>query len=153
MTKKKLGELLIDEGALTQAQLTDALAELQEGDTRLKLGEFLVKKGLADEQVVYRLLAKQLGFEFMVLEGNTSLGSAISEIPGQMARELHVFPTIATSSGSIFVATVDPENIEMLNQLEEHTRKKIQLFVATASEIQVTIWASKLPAAHLKSTI
>ena len=139
MTKKKLGELLIDEGALTRAQLTSALKDLQGDDTRLKLGEFLVKRGLAEEQVVYRLLARQLGFEFMALEGNTSLGSAISEVPGWMARELHIFPTIATSSGSIFVATVDPQNIEMLNQLEKHTSKKIQLFVATASEIKVAI--------------
>ena len=54
MTKKKLGELLIDEGALTRAQLTAALEELHGGDTRLKLGEFLVERGLADEQVVYR---------------------------------------------------------------------------------------------------
>ena len=129
MSAKRIGEILIEKGLLDQSQLTRAL-QLQEAETPpRKLGEILVAEGFIPERQFFWTLSQHLGVEFMDLHGNSSLGSAVNEVPAAMARELKVFPTIASSSGSLFVATADPLNVDAKNQLRHHTGKKINLFL------------------------
>ena len=59
---KILGQLLVDDGVLTVADLENALKEQQAHGGRL--GEVLVRSGLATEDVVARTLARQLGLPF-----------------------------------------------------------------------------------------
>ena len=55
----KLGELLIKEGLLSQADLEKAIsAQRQDGG---RLGEIIVKLGLTQEEEIIRVLGKQLG--------------------------------------------------------------------------------------------
>ena len=59
---KILGQLLVDDGVLTAADLEKALHEQRVRGGRL--GEVLVRSGLATEDVVARTLARQLGLPF-----------------------------------------------------------------------------------------
>ena len=60
--KKRLGELLVDAGALTQEQLEAALAE-QKKKTGQKLGQVLVEQGFITEDQMLDALTNQLGYE------------------------------------------------------------------------------------------
>ena len=48
--KKRLGEMLIDGGLLTDAQLSAALVDQKK--TGLKLGQFLVREGIVSESQI-----------------------------------------------------------------------------------------------------
>ena len=55
--KLQLGQLLIQAGALTEEQLTEALAEQKQGSNRLLLGEVLVKLDFCTEEQIMQSLA------------------------------------------------------------------------------------------------
>ena len=77
----KLGDLLVNSGCITQAQLDEALA-LQE-DTGQRLGSILQTHGFITERQLIDTLMSQLGVEFIYL--NTY------PIPPEMAQCPQVF--------------------------------------------------------------
>jgi len=56
--RKKLGEILIDAGLLTEEQLKEALVAKQGSD--LKLGQILTRSSLVSESQLVDLLSEQL---------------------------------------------------------------------------------------------
>ncbi|MFZ4758515.1 MAG: hypothetical protein ACOYLX_10150, partial [Burkholderiaceae bacterium] len=64
-TKLRLGEILVQQGALTAAQLDEVLAEQRA--TGGRLGRVLVAKGLLSERSLGLALARQLKVEFIDL--------------------------------------------------------------------------------------
>src|SRR4051795_7847583 len=57
----RIGEVLVEEGILTEQQLQRALAE-QKATGRL-LGEMLVEQGVIEPQVLVNALARRLGYQ------------------------------------------------------------------------------------------
>jgi hypothetical protein len=55
----RLGELLLAEGLLTEAELKEALAEQRKTSPKKQLGEILLRRGLVAAPVLVRLLATQ----------------------------------------------------------------------------------------------
>jgi len=57
---KKLGEILVDMGMVTQSQVEEALKEQNAGGERKRIGEILVEKGwISDKQVFQALLVQE----------------------------------------------------------------------------------------------
>jgi hypothetical protein len=61
--RKPIGEILIDKGLITRAQLEEGLA-MQRRQPRKKLGEILVKLGYVSKKDVLRAHAEQLGMMY-----------------------------------------------------------------------------------------
>ena len=59
--KKRLGEMLFESNLLTQEQLQNALSEHRKAG--LKLGQFLVRRGIVVEQKIIDVLSRQLKIE------------------------------------------------------------------------------------------
>ena len=57
--RKKIGEMLIDEGLINREQL-DHVLELQKQDPSAKIGEILVKEGIIDKNVLMKYLVAQI---------------------------------------------------------------------------------------------
>ena len=55
--KKRLGEMLVENGLLTEEQLTKSLADQKKAG--LKLGQYLTRQGIVNEQSIIDLLSKQ----------------------------------------------------------------------------------------------
>ncbi|MGB5425139.1 MAG: hypothetical protein WBN03_23440, partial [Desulfobacterales bacterium] len=60
-TKKRLGEILIEGGLLTRAQLEEALPYQKKSG--LKLGQFLVREGIVTEVQIVDMVSNQLNLE------------------------------------------------------------------------------------------
>ena len=58
--KKRIGDMLIDAGVLTEEQLTEALAKQREAGVRL--GVLLIQEGYVTEQQVAYTLHQQTGY-------------------------------------------------------------------------------------------
>jgi type IV pilus assembly protein PilB len=59
--KKKLGEMLIDGGLLTEAQLNQSVIDHKRSN--IKLGEYLVREGIVSSSEIVDLVSRQLAIE------------------------------------------------------------------------------------------
>jgi hypothetical protein len=100
-----LGQLLIQGGFLTQAQLDDALYEGSR--TGERLGEVVVRRGLASEDDVARLLAQQWDLEYVERSAIWFDGDALARISREDAQRLEALPT-RVEGGRVVVAVAEP---------------------------------------------
>jgi len=105
---KQLGEVLLEEGLVTEAQLLAALDEsMASGGS---LGRTLVEIGVLTENQLVRALAAQVGMQFVDLDEHPVDKNAVSLVPGALCRRYTVLP-IAVENGALVLATADPGNV------------------------------------------
>ncbi|MDD4900266.1 MAG: ATPase, T2SS/T4P/T4SS family [Candidatus Omnitrophica bacterium] len=143
MAKEKylrLGELLVREGLITEAQLEKAIStQRQEGG---RLGEVLIKLGVVKEDQMVAVLGKQLGIPYFSL-GTGMLKPATDQqleqlVPHDFAYKNSVLPLSRTMT-SLTVAMVDPLDLILIDNLKQITRCDINPVVATKSDISKAI--------------
>jgi len=100
-----LGRLLVDAGFLTRAQLDDCLFEGSK--TGERIGEVVVRRGLATEDDVARLLAEQWGLEYVERSSIWFDGNALTRLSREDAQRLEVLPT-RVEGGRVVVAVAEP---------------------------------------------
>ncbi|MBQ7669047.1 MAG: Flp pilus assembly complex ATPase component TadA [Clostridia bacterium] len=131
-TKKLLGELLVDEGLITEQQVLEAL-ELQRKMDK-KLGEILVESGYLSENDLYKTLSKRLGIEFISLENYDINLEAVMKINQALAYKYCMIP-INFEGDKLVVAMEDPTNIVAIDDLSLYTKLKIVPVLASQREI------------------
>ena len=134
--RKRLGELLVEQGELSPQQLEQALAEQKR--TGWKLGHCLVHMRMITEERVTEVLAAQLDVPKVVLE-NFNLNAAIVRmVPEDMARKYKVVP-LFLRDGVLTVAMADPTNLRIIDHIKFKTGKEIDAVFATEKSIMSTI--------------
>jgi type IV pilus assembly protein PilB len=132
----KLGELLIKEGLLTDAELEKAINfQRQEGG---RLGEIIVKLGLVKEDEIVRVLGKQLGIPYFTL-GTDMLKPAPEKklenfIPYEFAVKNFVLPLSHTLK-SLTIVMADPLDLILIDNLRKLTGCEINPIIATKAVI------------------
>jgi type IV pilus assembly protein PilB len=133
---KDLGEILVEEGLISEEQLTVALAEQQRRGR--SLGRVLIDLGLVKEPDLVAALAMKIGLEFVDLSDYPVDPSAASLVPEQVARRYRALP-IGYDNGRLVVAMSDPANVFALDDIRTITRMDIKPVVSTASDIETAI--------------
>ena len=100
-----LGRLLVDAGFLTRTQLDDCLFEGSK--TGERIGEVVVRRGLATEDDVARLLAEQWGLDYVERSAIWFDGNALTRLSREDAQRLEVLPT-RIEGGRVVVAVAEP---------------------------------------------
>lgn len=100
-----LGQLLIQAGFLTQVQLDDALYEGSR--TGERLGEVVVRRGLASEDDVARLLAEQWDLDYVERSSIWFDANALARLSREDAQRLEALPT-RVEGGRVVVAVAEP---------------------------------------------
>lgn len=104
---RRIGEILVERGLVTEAQLQECL-QLQE-QTGRKLGEILVEKDLLWEEDLVEALAIQNGNAFVELDPYSVDPDLLEKIPEELAREKRVFPV--SLRNNVFVLATDVINV------------------------------------------
>ena len=136
----KLGELLVREGLINEAQLEKAIStQRQEGG---RLGEVLIKLGVVKEDQMVAVLGKQLGIPYFSLGTGMlkpTTGQELDQlIPHDFAYTNSVLPLSRTMT-SLTVAMVDPLDLILIDNLKRITGCDINPVVATKSDITKAI--------------
>ncbi|HRU38269.1 MAG TPA: ATPase, T2SS/T4P/T4SS family [Candidatus Goldiibacteriota bacterium] len=105
MEAKKIGEILIEEGMISEDQLEKAVAEQLK--TSEPFGNVLVKMGFITEDVLYHFLALQVGTKFIDVSILHIDEDVIKSVSGETARKYRVIP-IEKKPGKIIMATSNP---------------------------------------------
>lgn len=105
--RKRLGELLIDSGLITENILRKALiVQKEEGE---KLGEVLVNEGFVTEEQIVEAVKRQLGIQSINLDNINIKQEIIDIIPEAMARKHELIP-VDIINGQLLIAMSDPLN-------------------------------------------
>ena len=131
-TRKKLGELLVEDGLLTEEQVKQAIVDHRR--TKLKLGQFLVREGLVSGPQIVQAISRQMNIkryrpDLYPIDINLS-----KVIPLEMAQKYQVSPLNKTKF-LLAVATTDPMNINALDAIEVHTNMEVEAVICTDQEL------------------
>ena len=132
VTKKHLGELLIEGGVLTPKQLEEALAVQKEKGGLI--GEVLVGLGYAREEDIIQALTCQYGFPYLPLANYEIDADVIKAVPVEVARK-HCLMPIDRIGKSLTVAMANPLNTHAIEEVEQITGFTVQAFVSTSGDI------------------
>ncbi|HME97291.1 MAG TPA: ATPase, T2SS/T4P/T4SS family, partial [Methylomirabilota bacterium] len=128
----RLGQILTRERVITPDVLREAMARaLRE---RLRLGETLVVMGAATTSDILRALATQQGMAFLAADELPSTPPALKELSPKYLRQYVACP-IAVEAGTVTVATADPTNPQLLDDLQQLLGLTVKLCVAPAPAI------------------
>jgi type IV pilus assembly protein PilB len=133
---KQLGQILIEQGLITSAQLEQALEEHRK--TPKSLGRVLIDLGLIKEADLVRALAEQVGLEFVDLADYHIDPSSTMLLPDALARRYRAIP-IGERDGKLLVAMSDPANVYALDDIRTITNRDVQPVVATAADVEQAI--------------
>lgn len=136
LVKKQLGELLIERGVITKAQLDKAI-QLQKEKGGL-LGQVLVILGYAKEEEIAQALTVQYGFPYLPLE-NYELNRNITQlIPENVARQ-YALIGVDKIGDTLTVAMANPLNIKAIEDIELLSKCSVQVFVSTLTDVNNAI--------------
>ncbi len=133
-----LGALLVRDGAITPAQLEEALEEKRRTPER-RLGEILVEQGFATRTAIARVLAEQHELEFVELDFPSIEHEAAMLLPENLARRYLALPVRFVEDGSVLVAVADPTNVMFSDELRLALGVPVRVCVAPADAITVAI--------------
>jgi len=122
MKRKKLGELLLDRGYLTPANLQKLFKE-QEGNM-VRLGELILERGLVDKSILVKALEEVSRVPYLDCTTIQCDKAALQLVPNAMAIRLSVLP-IEMDQTRLVVAMVEPQNIATIDELRFSTGKDI----------------------------
>jgi len=135
--KRRLGELLIQQGLLTPAQLQAALSA-QQADPHRRIGDILVDQGLTNEEVIARCLAAQLELPFVDL-ANTEVPEGVVHAISAHLAGLHKCVPIRKEGDRLVVAMANPLDLIAIEDLELSARVQIDPVVAASTAIAAAL--------------
>ncbi len=136
MAKKKIGDLLIEKGFVTPAQLEEGLRD--QALTGRRLGEILVDREYITEEQLIGTVSERLGIPKISLESMVIDPEVIRRVPVTVARRYTLIP-IFEIGNTLTLAMADPLNIIAIDEIRYITGKNIKRAIATVSEIKAAI--------------
>ena len=134
--KLRLGELMIQQGLISQDQLRIALIEQEQNN--IPLGRQLVRLGFVSESMVRDLVAHTIGQESIDLSTVVADVDALGMVPEDFSRRYHLLPVAyEDATKTMIVAMADMFNVVALDQLRAMLGGQIQLKPVLAAEAQL----------------
>ena len=115
MLKKKIGEILVDLGAVTQAQLNECLLEQKTTPGKL-IGQLLVARNFTTKLNVAKALAQQVGVPLVEkITEQMADPNLLSKVPLKFLRQHGVVPLMY--EGHLTLVTANPRDLQPLDDL------------------------------------
>ena len=134
--KIRLGDLLIQQGLLTDEQLKFALDE-QERSGR-KLGRIVVESFFVTEEAISQALARQLRVPYIDLKHFKPQPELINLLPEAQARRFRAI-VLDQVDGRLRVGFVDPTDLQAYDDVLRLMRREIDLAVVAESQLLLLI--------------
>ena len=134
--KRHLGQILIDQGILTEDQLRIAL--LEQTKQHIPVGKLLVQLGFVSEATLRDALSEKLGLQAVDLARIIVDPGALKVLPRDMARRNRMFPVALDQQQKKFiVALADTNNIVAIDQLRAHLKGEFEIELRLAGDTEI----------------
>lgn len=140
MTKKniKIGEVLLEEGLITEAILQEVLEKQKSAPSGQKLGDLLVSLNYITEEELGKALAKKLKLPYISLSNYPISEKIVCLVPERLARDYHIV-AIAKKDKVLTIATNDPMNLIAIDEVKLETKMLINVVIAKKSDVEAII--------------
>ena len=132
VVKGRLGDRLIEKGLLTDEHLDLALNEQKR--FHRPLGEILISLGFTTQEDITRLLAEDLGLEFLLADAVEPDPLVLAALDPAFVRETLAFP-YRLEEGTLQVMMVDPDNPQKVSAVRKRFPYPFAMAVTTESEL------------------
>lgn len=132
MKNVPIGQILLENGYITKQHLEEAL--VKQKDSGKKLGDMLLELGFVSETQLAQALSQRLKVPFIDLTTTKIEGEAVKKIPEAVAKKNTVI-AFKINNGRLYVATNDPVNFYIFEELKIQTGMEIHAMLATRSSI------------------
>jgi type IV pilus assembly protein PilB len=134
---KRIGEILVEKGWITEAQLHDALLEQKLSDKFL--GTILINKGLISDHNLMEALSVQFQIPIANLKTQYIDMELARKFSSSLILDHKCFP-IYGDEDSITVAIINPLNAVAISKVEEEARpRKVNLVLTNEEDLQEVI--------------
>ena len=137
MARRRLGQILVDLGFLTEDQLWDVLEQQKQSPGEV-IGRVAIRMGLVSEAQVTEALAEQSGMQVVNLTELTIPPKVLEMVPETMASIYKIMP-ISLKNDVLTVAMADPQNVSALDDLRNFLGVDVRGAVSNEVHIQQAI--------------
>lgn len=130
--KKRLGDILVDQKYITDAQLSDALQGAK--NEKVRMGAYLVKHGFLTNKQLSIALSKQFDIPFVDLDESLVDPVLATLLPKKLCYEQIMCP-VKRENGKLVLAMTDPTDIITIDHVEMMTGMRISPVVSSELSI------------------
>ena len=130
--KLRLGDLLVQNKVISEAQLQRALAEQKK--TGHKLGNTLIELGIIQETHLLNFLSQQLKIPFIRIEDVKLSQEAVTRLPESLARRFRAL-VIECDDRSALVGMADPTNLSAYDEISHYLKRRVNPAVVRESDV------------------
>ncbi len=136
LIRKKMGEVLVDEGLVKDDQVQEALR--RQRATGENFGEILVSMGFVTESDIARTLVKQSGLPYIDASTYRINKDGVQAVPADLMwqNQLIVLDKIGKT---LLVAIANVPSTEIFDKLERVSGSQIFVYVSTWGQIQMAL--------------
>lgn len=136
LSKKKLGDLLVEAGKISKEQLEQVLKKQRTSGKRI--GELLIEENIITENDILDVLEVQLGIQRIHIEETAVDMDAVKSIPESLASRYNLIP-IGYENNTIKVVMSDPLNIFAVDDVKIASGYEVDMLIASSEEIKRAI--------------
>jgi len=137
MAQRKLGQILVDLGYLTEDQLWDVLEEQKQSPGEV-IGQVAVRMGHVTDEQVTDALAEQWGMPVVSLAETTIPAKVLEMVPQTMAEIYKIMP-VSVKNEVLTVGMADPQNVSALDDLRNFLGYDVRGAVSNLQDVEEAI--------------
>lgn len=132
VTKRRLGEILVELGIVSEDDIGVALGEQRESGRRL--GDVLLQSGKVTSRQLLRALASQFGQEFVDLDDHIIDLELTQQVPQPLARRHRAVP-VWRNEDRVVVAMANPADVLALDDIRNALGRQVHPVMAEVEQI------------------
>ena len=137
--KYRLGDILLQQGYISEAQLKSALEAQKKNKQRL--GDYLIDSGIVSDKDIMQALHIQMGIEIIELRGIDIPDEVISLVSGSVLRKHNVLPIAfdGAARNTLILVMSDPLDMVAQDDISIITNCFIEPRISTSREINAVL--------------
>ncbi|QDT93770.1 GspE/PulE family protein [Gimesia algae] len=137
MAARRLGQIMVDLGYISEDQLWDILEEQKQSPGEV-IGQVGIRMGLVTDEQVTQALAEQWGMPVIELEETNIPSKVLELVPETMASIYKIMP-VSLKDGVLTVAMADPQNVSALDDLRNFLGYDVRGAVSNLKDVEEAI--------------
>ena len=138
MAIRRIGQILVDLGYIDDDQL-EMLLEEQQQQPGEKLGKIAEGLGLITDEQLSQALAEQMNLQVMSINDETQLSPEVLGLVTETMAQLYRAIPVKFEDNTLTIATAEPQNLAVSDELRTFLGYDIRMVVATEREIRVAL--------------
>jgi type IV pilus assembly protein PilB len=133
MAIRRIGQILVDLGFISDMQLETLLEEQQQRPGEL-LGQIAMGMGLINDDQLAQALAEQMGMQVINLNDVVIQPEVLAHLTQPMAQLYRIIP-VSFKDGVLTIAMCDPQKLAIVDELRSFLGYEVRTVVSTEKEV------------------